>query len=368
MDNYSAVNKAIIMKMSKNTLAITLILFASCVLNAQPTTNPVKTHIISIKINEAPARPLGISYGQMLTDRLTIEMGIGSNSLGMGVGYYITNPRQYRFIFNTGLYGSIDYHGYPLFSLPFGISYITKRNFSYNLNTGVTFSTNELDDGFKKGISFNLGITISKRFGQDVETMKRKQKSLLFDDIVIKTQILQNAIGLNPNIIIEKYLTNRFSIGTEFIWRRRTWASSGEEYDFGKYYRSQGFTIGLQSKFYFSSKEAAPNAWYVAGLYRYNSALIKNFEKRTFGNEYSRTVDISKYGNEFGFLIGRQFFICKNITSEINIGLGNYWQNYEEHFISGNEDDLLPNQKFNNGVRFYFGFTVGYFITNKESD
>lgn len=367
MDYCYTVNKQI-NKNVKIKLVVSFILFASCVLNAQPTTNPIKTHIISIRINGAPARPLGISYGQMLTDRFSMEMGIGSNSLGMGVEYYITNPRKYRLNLNTGLYGSLDYQGYPMFSLPLGISYLTKRNFNYNLSTGVTYSANELDIVFKKGISFNFGIAISKRFGQDVETMKRKQKTLLFDDIIIKTQILQDAIGLNPNIIIEKYLTNRFSIGTEFIWRRRTWASSGEEWNFGNYYRSQGFTIGLQTKFYFSSKETAPNAWYIAGLYRYNSALIKNFEMRTFKNEYSRTVDISKYGNEFGFLIGRQFFIYNNITSEINIGIGNYWQNYEEHFVSGNEEDLLSYQRYNDRLRVYFGFTLGYFITKMETD
>jgi hypothetical protein len=167
---------------------------------------------------------------------------------------------------------------------------------------------------------------------------------------------------------LRKLLTNRFSIGTEFIWRRRTWASSGEEWNFGKYYKSQGFTIGLQSKFYFSSKEIAPNAWYIAGIYRYNSAVLKNFEMRTFKNEYSRTVDVSKYGNEFGFLIGRQFFMGKNITSEINTGIGNYWQNYEERFVSGNEEDLLPIQMNIKRVRVYFGFTIGYLFTKTESN
>ena len=355
-----------LLKMLKIKLVITIVLFASCVLNAQPITNPVKTHIISIRINAAPTLPLGISYGQMLTDRLSVEMGIGTHSLGMGVDYYITNPRKHRLNLNSGLYGSLNYLGYPMFSLPLGISYLTKRNFNYNLNAGVTYSANELDDGNRNDISFNCGITISKRFGLDVDNMQRKPQTILFDEIIFKTQIFQDAIGLNPNIIIEKLLTNRFSIGTEFIWRRRTWASSGEEWNFGKYYKSQGFTIGLQSKFYFSSREIAPNAWYIAGIYRYNSAVLKNFEMKTFKNEYSRTVDVLKYGNEFGFLIGRQFFMGKNITSEIYTGIGNYWQNYEERFVSGNEEDLLPTQMYIKRARVYFGFTLGYFFTKKE--
>jgi len=199
-------------------------------------------------------------------------------------------------------------------------------------------------------VSFLISIN---SFGQELQ------------DIIVKTQIFQNAIGHNPNLIFEMKLSNRFSIETEYIWRRRTWANSGGEWNFGRYYKSEGFTLGLQSKYYFSSRKPAPNAWYIAGLYRYNSTLIKNLEKKTFKNDYSRTVNLAKYGNEFGFLIGRQFFIYKNLTSEVNIGIGNYWQNYVEHFVSGNEYDLLPKMKYNDRARIYFGFTLGYYFKSK---
>ena len=57
--------------MIKIKIAFFLILFAPGILNAQdkqPKTNPIKTHSISLKFNGAPTWPLGISYGQMITE------------------------------------------------------------------------------------------------------------------------------------------------------------------------------------------------------------------------------------------------------------------------------------------------------------
>ena len=113
--------------MTKTKIAILFIFFASRILIAQTEetlTNSIKAHSVSIKLLGSPTLPLGISYGQMLSDRLSMEMGVGVFSFGAGVEYYITNPRKHRFNLNTGIYGSYDYDGFPMIDLPLGVSYL----------------------------------------------------------------------------------------------------------------------------------------------------------------------------------------------------------------------------------------------------
>ena len=202
--------------MTKIKIAIFLILFAPGMLNAQdeqPITNPIKAHSISLKLLGSPTWPLGISYGQMLTDRLSMEMGVGVFSFGAGVDYYITNPRKHRFNLNTGLYGSYNYDGFPMVYIPLGVSYLGKKSSQYNINAGVLYAENvsSLENG--NDISPWFGLTISKRFGQDIETLKSEQKTELSNIISLRLGFVLPFIGINHERLLSPNLGLEASIG-----------------------------------------------------------------------------------------------------------------------------------------------------------
>lgn len=202
--------------MTKIKIAIFLILFAPAMLNAQdeqPITNPIKAHSISIKLLGSPTWPLGISYSQMLTDRLSMEMGVGIFSFGAGVDYYITNPRKHRFNLNTGLYGSYNYDGFPMVYIPLGVSYLGKKSFQYNINAGILYAENvsSLENG--NDISPWFGLIISKRFGQDIEPLKSEQKTELSNIISARLGFVFPSIGINYERLLSPNLGLEASIG-----------------------------------------------------------------------------------------------------------------------------------------------------------
>jgi hypothetical protein len=191
-------------------ISIFLILFAPFILNAQdeqPKTNLIKAHSISLKVLGAPSWPIGISYGQMITDRFSMEIGVGAYSAGAGLEYYITNPRKHRFNLNTGVYGSFDYDGFPMFYVPLGVSYFGKKHFQYNLNAGVLYTEGFTING--NNLSPLVGLTITKRFGQDVETLKREKQTELLNVVSARVGFVFPLVGvayerlLNPNVGLE---------------------------------------------------------------------------------------------------------------------------------------------------------------------
>ena len=202
--------------MIKIKIAIFLILSTPSILNAQdeqPISNPIKAHSISLKLFGSPTLPLGISYGQMLTDRLSMEMGVGILSFGAGVDYYITNPRKHRFNLNTGLYGSYNYDGYPMIYIPLGVSYLGKKSFQYNINAGVLYAENVSISGNGENVSPWFGLTISKRFGQDIETLKSEQKTELSNIISLRLGFVLPFIGVNYERLLSPNLGLEASIG-----------------------------------------------------------------------------------------------------------------------------------------------------------
>ena len=195
--------------MIKIKIAIFLILFAPGILNAQdmsPKTNPIGAHSISLRLIGPPTMPLGISYGQMLTDRLSMEIGVGIISFGSGLKYYITDPQKYRFNLYTGGYGSVFYDGGPMFYLPLGVSYMGKKSFQYNIDAGVLYEENSV---FGNTTSPWFGLTISKRFGQDFETLRSEKQTELSNVITARFGFVFPFIGINyerllsPNVGIE---------------------------------------------------------------------------------------------------------------------------------------------------------------------
>lgn len=198
--------------MTKTKIAILFIFFASRILVAQTEetlSNSIKAHSVSIKLLGSPTLPLGISYGQMLSDRLSMEMGVGVFSFGAGVEYYITNPRKHRINLNTGIYGSYDYNGFPMIYLPLGVSYLGKNHFQYNLNVGLLYAQNENFIDNRNKTSPWFGLTISKRFGQDIETLMSEEETDFSNVICARLGFVFPFVGinyerlLNPNLGLE---------------------------------------------------------------------------------------------------------------------------------------------------------------------
>jgi len=157
---------------------ITLLIFLSIsvILKAQnelPVGNTIKLNNISVELAGAPA-PFGISYGQMISDRFSLEFGAGFLAAGVGLNYYITNPRYHRFNVYTGLALMNFYDGDPALNIPLGISYFAKNNFQYSLDIGLLTSIyNTAVPVFDPGPL--IGLKVGYRFGPDVSTIKERE-------------------------------------------------------------------------------------------------------------------------------------------------------------------------------------------------
>jgi hypothetical protein len=184
--------------------------------------------------------------------------------------------------------------------------------------------------------------------------------------VVIKTRLLTNVIARNPNIAVEKVLTNKYSLELEGIWVLHDRTTTGGERARSKYYDSKGFAASLSIRRYLEVKGAIPNGTYIAAFMRYNASTIEHVEKvyATTGF-YKRTIDLYRSGPELGFLFGRQFFLFRKITSEINGGLGHYWNAEKQTLVAGTGDPDFVNGVYRTNrreVRSYLRLSIGYLI------
>lgn len=192
--------------MIKIKIAIFLILFATGILNAQdeqPKTNPIKAQSISLKFLGSPTWPIGISYSQMLNQRVSFEIGAGILSAGAGFNFYITNPQYHRLNLYTGLFASINFDGYGMFYFPVGVTYFGKKNFQYSVDVGVLSAENVsmFEDGTNPSPWFGLKVGYS--FGDDVETVKQIEKTTKKN--IISVQL--SATDVLAGVIYERLIT-----------------------------------------------------------------------------------------------------------------------------------------------------------------
>ena len=113
-----------------------------------------------------------------------------------------------------------------------------------------------------------------------------------------------------------------------------------------------------------TNQKVIPNSWFVAGIVRYNSTKIKNAEIQKGIHSEPRTVNLNRRGPEMGITFGRQLIFLKHFTTELYAGGGTYLQFYEEEYISGPENEVIPEQTVFT-FRPYLGLTLGY-IFRKE--
>jgi hypothetical protein len=177
---------------------------------------------------------------------------------------------------------------------------------------------------------------------------------------LIKTLVLQDAFYQNPNIIFEKLINKNYSVELLLALRNGDWYNNGGEGPpTPEFSASDGFTVGLSTRYYLTKQKVIPDSWFVSGILRYNNTKIKNAEIQTGIHSEPRTVNLNRKGPEIGIAFGRQLIFLKHFTTELYVGGGTYLQFYEEEYISGPENEVIPEQTVFT-FRPYLGLTLGY--------
>jgi len=145
--------------------------------NVENENNGLKANNISIGLVGLPTYPIGLSFSQMLTDKLSFEIGAGFAAAGAGFTYYFTNPGYHRFNPYAGFYGGIEFSGFSMFYVPVGISYFGKKNFQYSVDIGPIFSDGLVVTEGDSNPSFYFGLKAGYRFGQTVEVLNNSEKT-----------------------------------------------------------------------------------------------------------------------------------------------------------------------------------------------
>jgi hypothetical protein len=164
------------MKLKRLVLLFLLFIGVNTFGQLQAPVNPqLKSQSVSLRLIGFPTWPLGFSYGQMISNRFSLEVGAGIGAMGAGFDFYMTNPRLHQFNVVTGFYGSYFYLSeQPAFCLPLGLSYHTKKNFQYILYVGMSYEDSKLPGPFTDKLSPWFGLTLSKRFGPVLDTVKKE--------------------------------------------------------------------------------------------------------------------------------------------------------------------------------------------------
>jgi hypothetical protein len=179
----------------------------------QPKTNSIKGQSISLGLMGAPAWPIGISYGQMLTNRISFEIGVGLVASGAGITYFITDPRNKRLILHAGLFAGINYSGFGMYYLPVGVTYFSKKNFQFSVDVGVMSSKNVslLENGNNPSPWF--GLKVGRRFGNNIESLESKEKNFKKNIICAKLGADDPWIGITYERLLSQYIGTEVQIG-----------------------------------------------------------------------------------------------------------------------------------------------------------
>lgn len=173
--------------------------------NPVPDGKMLKSNSISLSLVGGPTWPIGITYGQLLTDRVSFEMGLGIFSLGAGLHYYITDPRTHSFIPYTGLVGMVSYDADPMLYIPAGISILGKKNFQISADAGILFSEVTSLTGNGANPSPWFGLKVGKRFGEDTEDIQEREHTDFKNIISVNIGYFDILLGVVYERLISPY-------------------------------------------------------------------------------------------------------------------------------------------------------------------
>jgi len=142
-----------------------LIPFLTKAQNETGSRNAIKSHGFSVGLN-------GLLYNQMISKHLLIELGYGLFGPIAGVNYFITNTQQRRLNYYTGFSLAKNFDDPLMIHVPIGLSYFARNNFQYSADIGVM-----IGETVDPNPSPWLGLKIGYRFGDDISTLKEREKT-----------------------------------------------------------------------------------------------------------------------------------------------------------------------------------------------
>lgn len=135
-------------------------------------TSKVKKNTISLSLL-GTSTFAGITYNRLLNPRLNFELGLGVIGLGGGITYYFDNIMMSRTNYYLGVKST--YHTAIIDTrlvtyLPFGMTYINKKNITFEIDGGPAILTHYHEDSIfgdllNKGSNTNIGIYGSFKVG-----------------------------------------------------------------------------------------------------------------------------------------------------------------------------------------------------------
>ena len=129
----------------------------------------------TISLNLLGITPIiGITYERILSEKLSVEVGVGMPSLGLGMKYFPFNLKEKKLIFHTGFsatYFEGSFYGYEesdgersileedglLLYVPIGMSYYGKT-LSLGIDVGPALGDALYEPEFTAYFGFKLGV------------------------------------------------------------------------------------------------------------------------------------------------------------------------------------------------------------------
>jgi hypothetical protein len=192
-----------------------------------------------------------------------------------------------------------------------------------------------------------------------------------FKNTIIKTRPFQDIVALNPNLGFEKAIHDTYSAEIEFMYRNRSWNSSGSEGDFGSFYNSDGYRALIGSRLYFGktnkrfggSSQKSPLAWFVSLQAAYSYVVAYNIEKKSNLGNSKYTVDLKDDWMDVYVGIGKQFFLVESIVFEFYAGPMYRSAHTEEMTVIDGNDKGQKIESYGDWVIGPFvSLSLGYFI------
>jgi len=140
------------------SLCIISLLLSSSTVFAQDNTSDFKNiRKNAISVSVLGISPLvGITYDRIVSENLSLEIGVGIPSFGAGVKFYPFGIKESKFMFHTGLSGTYLYtaafgvwdkdedSGIFVGYVPIGVSYFGKKGFNLGADIGPAMADQTL--------------------------------------------------------------------------------------------------------------------------------------------------------------------------------------------------------------------------------
>lgn len=155
--------------MKKITLIISIILCSSTVFS-QDNNNFGGIRKNAISFNFLGTTPvIGLTYERIVSNHVSLEVGVGLPSIGVGAKVFFSKVQEQKMMFNTGLTATyVDFgNGYLLSGsaviiyVPIGLSYYGSKGFNFGIDIGPGINMGHEDGTI---IIPYGGLKLGKRF------------------------------------------------------------------------------------------------------------------------------------------------------------------------------------------------------------